>query len=203
MAFAFDSFSFIAAALLLAAALIGWRWLRPVRPAVRLTLRFAILLFAALACAGLAASLWPPFAAVLIVVALLVASLGSTALALGLFAIFSRRVPPLTASLALVLALAGGLGAGLAGQPVFALAIQILACSVIIVSGFGRLGDALLCGAQTIAGGFALLCAGMALMDGAVPIALLFLAAALLGLARALQFGVEQPRRGHSGGLIG
>lgn len=203
MAFSFDSFTLIAAALLLAATLLGWRLTATVRPAARAQLRFALLLFAALAVASLGAGVMSLFVPVALAVAILAAALGSAALALGIFTIFSRPVPPLPASVILVLALACGLAAILGDQPIYAMAVQMAAFAVIMVMGFGRLGDALHSGALTVAGAFALLCAGMALMDAAVAIALLFLAAAILGLARASQLGVEQPRARRNRRLIG
>lgn len=197
MAFSFDSLSFdsLAAALLLfAAALTGWRLAAAARGPARLNIRFACLLFAGLAAAGLAMAFQPAFGDVVLVVALLAASLGSAALALG----FCRgAVKPAIASVALVAALGAGLAAGLLNAPVYALAVQVIAAAFVIVAGFGRLGENLLKGAEAIAGAFALICAGMTLMDRAATLSLVFFAAGLIGLARASQAGIEP--RGRAG----
>lgn len=198
-----DLFTLIAAALLLAAALLALRWTHALRPAARAQWRFALLLFAAQGVAGLVGGVLPAFTPVALATAILSSALGSAALCLGVFAIFSRPVSSLSASVILVLALGCGLAAILGNQPIYAVAVQVMAFAGIVVLGFGRLGDAVHSGALTVAGAFALLCEGMAIMDGAVSIALLFAAAAMLGLARASQFGVEQPRRRKDGRRIG
>ena len=85
------------------------------------------MLFAALAVAcGLSLAL-PDVRNLAPAVAMLAASLGTTALALGLCALLSRAVPPLAASLALALALGAGLAASLSGLPAYAFGCQILA----------------------------------------------------------------------------
>lgn len=203
MAFSFDSFQFAVALALFAAAVTAWRMAGVLRSGARSMLRFALVLFAALGVAGMAAAFFARFAPMLPVVALLVASLGSAALCLCLFSVFSRPVMPWAATLALTAALAAGLAAALLARPAVALAVQLLACAPVILIGFARLGDAVRQGAQVLAGGFALLCSGMALMDGAAPLSMLFLAAALLALSRASQLGVEQQRGRRSLHLIG
>jgi hypothetical protein len=203
MPFFFDSFGLAAAVLLFAAALWAWRLGATVRRGARIHLRFSILLFAALGTAGALGALAVPFQPVLPVVAMLAAGLGSAALALSVLAVFSRPVSPALSAILLVAALAAGLGAGLSSRPALAMGCQALVSAPVIVIGLARLGDALRAGALLLGGGFALLCAAMALMDGAVTITLLFLAASLLGLARALQLGVEQDRAHRSFGRIG
>ena len=76
-----------------------------------------------------------------------------------------------------------------------ALAALMTAAAFMIVAGFGRLGVHLRAGGQAIAGAFALICAGLTLMDQALPLALLFFAAGLIGVTRASQAGVEQGGR--------
>ena len=203
MAFVLDLFGLVAAAALFGAAAWSWRLIAGLRQSVRLNLRFAIALFAALAAVGMGGALAADLQPVLLVVALLIANLGSAVLALAVFAVFSRPPSPSLSAAFLAAALAAGLAAGVTGMPVLAMACQGLIASPVIVIGFGRLGDVLRPGALVLGGGFALLCAGMALMDRAVVIALLFLAAALLSLARASQLGVEQDRARRGLRLIG
>ena len=92
MAFVFDS---LATLLLFASALIAWRLSRGARASSRINIRFAAMLFAALAAAQAIAIAAPRWQALAPAVALIAASLGTVALALGLFALLARPIPPL------------------------------------------------------------------------------------------------------------
>src|SRR5271154_6592791 len=116
MAFAFDS---LAVVLLFCTSIAAW-WLSAAsRAPARIPIRFAAILFAALAAAR--ALGWFGLYALAPVVALIAISLGGTALALGLFAALARPVPPMAAALGLMLALFAGLAAALAAIPAYAL----------------------------------------------------------------------------------
>jgi hypothetical protein len=204
MAFAFDSLSVL---LLFAASIAAWRLSAASRASARIQIRFAAILFCALAAACLLD--WFGFAAgdlgaLAPVVALLSLSLGGTALALGLFAALgSGPVPPMAAALGLMLALFAGLAAALAAIPAYALFAALLALSLpaaMSLSGFYLaprralliLGTAL----SVIAGGFAL-------MGGALGVSLLFFAAGLIAAGRASQAGVETRRQRQAWPAIG
>ncbi len=198
MAFAFDSLSVL---LLFAATIAAWRLSAASRASARIQIRFAAILFCALAAACVLD--WFGFAALAPVVALLSLSLGGTALALGLFAALARPVPPMAAALGLMLALFAGLAAALAAIPAYALFAALLALSLpaaMSLSGFYLaprralliLGTAL----SVIAGGFAL-------MGGALGVSLLFFAAGLIAAGRASQAGVETRRQRQAWPVIG
>jgi hypothetical protein len=187
MAFVFDS---LAALLLFAACVIAWALSGAARMAPRINIRFAAMLFAALAAARALGVAMPQLLALAPSVALIAASLGTTLLALGLFAILARPIPPLAASLALGLALGAGLAAALSGEPTYALGCQLLGVCLTIAVGLnglalhpGRASLSLLAAA-------ALFCGGLGLMDDAINIAELFFAAGLIGAARVSQLRV-------------
>jgi hypothetical protein len=188
MAFVFDS---LAALLLFASAVIAWMLSAGARASSRINIRFAAMLFAALAAARAIGMALPQFQALAPAVGLIAASLGSVALTLGLFALLARPLPPLAASLALALGLGAGLAAALSGEPAYALGCQMLGVCLTIAVGLnsfaasaGRASLALLTAA-------ALVCGGLGLMDGAIMIAELFFAAGLIGAARISQLRVE------------
>jgi hypothetical protein len=137
----------------------------------------------------------PQYLALAPAVALIAASLGTTALALGLLAIIARPLPPLAASLALALALGAGLAAALSGQPVYALGCQILGVCLTIAVGLGGFFASPGRAALALLAASSLLCGGLILMDGltdgAINFAELFFAAGLIGAARISQLGVE------------
>src|SRR5262245_40823104 len=87
--------------LLCAVAALAWRLAGRRGASVRINLRFAAILFAALGVSGTAASLNEPLGEVAFAIALLVMSLGGTALALSLFQ--PHPAPPLLASTVLVM----------------------------------------------------------------------------------------------------
>lgn len=150
---------------------------------IRLNLRFAAVLLAAPAIAGLAASVMPGFLPAAFASSLLVLPLAAAALALSCG---PRAAPAWAASLTLSASLAAGLYAALLGGATPALMVLVLASASIGFScpwrGPGH--------AQTVAGALALLGGGLALSQGALAGAFALLAGGLL--ARALQTGVEQ-----------
>src|SRR5277367_1882260 len=104
MAFDFDSLS---ALLLFLASVAAW-WLSAAsRASARIQIRFAAILFSALAVACVLG--WFGLTALAPVAALIALSLGGTGLALGLFAVLARPMPPMVAALGLMLALFAGL----------------------------------------------------------------------------------------------
>lgn len=190
MAFSLDSRLALSAALLCIVAALAWRLAGGRGASVRLNLRFAAVLFAALGVTGLAAACNPPLGEVLFAIALLVMALGGVALALSLFQ--PRPAPPLAASAALVAALAAGLIATLMDAPMFALAGLTLSAATMILLGLARWGRARLQAAEIIAGALALFFGAMALANDAPAGALILMAAGLLGLACASQPRVQQ-----------
>jgi len=198
MAFAFDSLS---ALLLFCAGITAWRLSAASRASARFPIRFAAILFAALAAA--CALGWFGFPALAPVVALLALSLGGTALALGLFAALARPVPPMAAALGLMLALFAGLAAALAAVPAYALGAAMLALSLLSamsLSGFflKPLRASLVLGASC-----SVIAGGLALLGGALSISLLFFAAGLIAAGRASQPGVEARRQREDWPAIG
>jgi len=120
----FDSLSIL---LLFLACIAAWWLSRAARAPARIPVRFAAILFAALAAA--CALGWFGLPALALVVALIALSLGGTAL--GLFAALARPVPPLAAALGLTLALFAGVAAALAAIPAYALGAAMLALSLL------------------------------------------------------------------------
>jgi hypothetical protein len=194
MALFFDSLTPL---LLFAACVSAWMLAGRARAAARVNIRFAAMLFAALAAARLLGLLVPRFSAVAPAVALISASLGATALALGLFAFLARPLPTGAAALALGLSLGAGLAAALSGAPVYALICQILAVSLSTAAGFGALAVMRGRAALALLAALSLLCGGFALMDGAAEFTEMFFAAALIGAARASQPPVEAKSKPH------
>jgi hypothetical protein len=195
MAFSFDSASLVqgfCALPLLGVAAFAWNAAPATRASVRLNLRFAAVLFAALGAAAFCVLLAPGLAGMDFAVACLVSALGGAALGLCVFAHLSRPPPPLAAGLALCAGLAAGLAASLTGQPVFALAAIIAASALMLALGFGCLSRTPRIAIQTILGAAALAGGGMALMQMAQGPSLLFFAAGLMGLACASRLRIEQ-----------
>jgi hypothetical protein len=190
MALLFDSA--LCALLLLGAAAFAWNAAPATRASVRLNLRFAAVLFAALGAAAFCVLLAPGFAGVDFAVACLVSTLGSAALGLCVFAHLSRPPPALAAGLALCAGLAAGLAASLTAEPAFALAAIIPTSALMLALGFGCLSRTPRIAIQTILGAAALAGGGMALMQMALSPLLLFFAAGLMGLACASRLCIEQ-----------
>jgi hypothetical protein len=167
------------ALLLFAATLTAWFVAAGARPGARLQIRFAGVLLAALALAGMSsAALAPVVAAIVLPIALTVLALAATT---GLVA------PPSVgnASLGLLLASLGGLGAAISGWLAAALVPSAFALVVLVVL-FARHAAGL--GAvQGILSAFCLLAAAAAFaLEGADFGLMLFLAAGLLGVSLAL-----------------
>ena len=178
----FDS---LAAFLLFAACVMAWLLAAEARLPSRVNIRFAAMLLAALAAArlpGLALSEWSVLGPA---VALIVVPLASTLLALGLFAFLVRPVPVGAAASGLGLSLAAGLAAALSGVPAYAALCPIgggflIAAAVFRDAGAARASWSSLAG---LLAALSLLCGGFALMDGAIDLAEMFLAATLIGAA--------------------
>ena len=159
---------------------------RGLRACVRVHLRFAAVLLAALA-----AALLVPAPGLGFTVALLAASLAAAALALAVS--FPRRAPPIwLSSVALAVALAMSLFAALAATPFVALACQALAAVAILAAALSRVTENPRWGLLVAAGAAALFFGGMALMVDGLDQAALFLAAALGLLTRASQKPVAE-----------
>ncbi|HVW73472.1 MAG TPA: hypothetical protein VHC39_07520 [Rhizomicrobium sp.] len=170
---AFDSsLDICAAGALFAAAIGAWGLAAPLPARARIYLRFATVLFSALAVSvalGMAD-----------IAALLLLPLASSALLVAALARFAKPLPIFPASLVLVLGLAGGLGALVSGHAMLALVPVIFASLGIIAAALN--GVALM---PVLAGG-SLLASGLAFVEQGTRAGLLLLcAAALIGLAKA------------------
>jgi hypothetical protein len=149
----------------------AWALAAPLSLRARLYLRFAAVLFAALA---LAVPLMLADAA-----ALLLLPLASAALMISALARFAKPLPVLPASLVMVAGLAGGLGALVSGLVMPALLPVMLAGVAVIAVAINGIA------AMPVLAGAGLVAAGLAFLEqGAHAGALLFSAAALVGLAR-------------------
>jgi hypothetical protein len=171
---AFDSLLIASSLALFGAGVGAWVLAAPLKAVARLYLRFAAMLFAALAVAaplGLGD-----------VAALLLLPLASASLALSALARFARPLPQFPATLALVAALMGGIGAMLLGFWLLALLPVAVAGLVIIAAALHGVAPI-----PAIAGA-ALLASGLGyVQQGAGAGVLLLCAAALIGLARGNQ----------------
>jgi hypothetical protein len=187
---AFDS---LAALILFLAAMAAWWLSREARAPARFPIRFGAVLFAAYAVSW---TLRQGLPELMPVVAMMALSLGGAALALGLFAVLARPLPPVTAALGLMLALGAALAASLAGSPLYALGCALVASLLLIGLGISKLHTAP--GRACLATGVALaLCiGGLAMLAGAWTATLLLFAAAVVAAARTSQLGVETGRRG-------
>jgi hypothetical protein len=167
----FDSLDLFAAAALLGAAIGAWRLAEGLRAHARLYLRFATVLFAALA---IGTPLGLGDAA-----GMLLLPLAAGALMISARASLARPLPVLPACLALTLSLAGGLCGLLCGGPMAALVPVMFAGLAIIATALNGVA------AIPILAGAALLAAGLTyLQQGARAGFLFFCAAALMGLAK-------------------
>lgn len=168
---AFDSLGVAAACALFAACVGAWRLAAPLRASARLYLRFAAMLFAALAAAGL---LGLADTAVLFLL-----PLGAASLMVAALARFATPLPVFAASLVLILGLVGGFSALLSGATMLALAPVMLAGFAVMASGLN--GAA----AIPVLAGAALLGSSLLLLEqGARAGLFLFCAAAVVGLAK-------------------
>jgi hypothetical protein len=190
--------SLVCAALLFAACVAAWVLARPQAAGSRLYLRFAAILLSAFAVCMGSGDAGLGSAAVLVVL-----PLAAGAFTVAALARFARRLPDLAASLVLAAALAAGLIAALTGWSMLALVPVVLASLVIGVTALGAMAPLAVLGAG------ALLAAALAFMgegetNGAANGVLLFLAAAVIGLARSRSgASVQQMRAGSVDGAIG
>jgi hypothetical protein len=166
-----DSLALLCAGLLFAASICAWFLSAPCRAAARLYLRFAAMLFAALAVSaplGLSAE-----------VALFLLPLAACALMIAALARFARPLPVLAASLVLIAGLFCGLAAMLRDDAMLALVPVI--CASLAIIGTALHGMVII----AVLAGTALLASGLVLLEqGAASALLLFAAAALVGLAK-------------------
>jgi len=168
---AFDSLQLLCTLALFAASVAGW-WMTGALPArARLYLRFAAVLFAAIAVSvplGISDD-----------VALFLLPLAAVSLMIAALARFAAPLPIFIATLALVASLAGGMSAMLWTIPVLALCPVILAGLAIVAAGLNGMA------VMASLAGMALLGSGLALLEqGAGNGFLLLCAAALVGLAK-------------------
>jgi len=170
---AFDSLDLLAAGALFTASAGAWLMSAPLRAGARLYLRFAAVLLAALAVTAAFGTSD--------VAGLLLLPLAATALMIAALARFAAPLPAFAASLALIVGLAGGLGALLWGYALLALAPMIFASLVIIAAALNA-GAAM----PVLAGGALLGAALIVLEQGAQAGLFLLCAAALVGLAKPL-----------------
>jgi hypothetical protein len=169
---AFDSpLDIFAAGALFTASVAAWVLAAPLSVRARIYLRFAAVLFSALAISV-------PLA-LADVAALLLLPLASVALLISALARFAKPLPAFPASLALVLGLAGGLGALVSGAVMPALIpVMIAGLAIIAVS----LNDIAV---MPVLAGAGLVAAGLAFTEQGVRAGLLmFCAAALVGLSK-------------------
>lgn len=167
---AFDSLALIASVALFGAGVGAWLLAASHRSASRRYLRFAAVLLAALsvtAIAGLGD-----------IAVLFLLPLSCVSLALSALGRFARPLRDVAATLALVASLACGLAAMLSGIWILALMPVALASLVIVAASVNSMA------LVPALSGIALFAAGLATLQGAQIGALLFLAAALVGLSR-------------------
>jgi hypothetical protein len=170
---AFDSsLDIFAAGALFTAAIAAWALAAPLSLRARIYLRFAAVLFSALA-------LSVPLD-MADTTALLLLPLASAALMISALARFARPLPVFAASLALVVGLAGGLDALISGSAMPALILVMVAGLAVIAAALNGVA------AIPILAGSALVAASLAFTEqGARGGLLLFCAAALIGLAKS------------------
>ncbi len=188
----FDSLQIAASLALFAASIGAWILAAPLKAHARLYLRFAAILFAALAAAS-------PLR-LGDVAALLLLPLAASALAVCAVARFARPLNSFAASAVLVTGLAGGLGAMLSGAGLPALAPVMLLGLAIVAAALNRVAIlAALSGAGLVAAGLCFV------EQGAGAGAMLFCAAALVGLSRppGSALAVEQQSLSRQAAAIG
>jgi hypothetical protein len=165
-----SSLDLVAAVALFGATIGAWALAAPLSLRARVYLRFAAVLFAALAVSvplGMAD-----------VTALLLLPLASCALMISALARFARPLAALPASLALVVGLGCGLGALIAGSDMPALVTIMVAGLAVIAAAINGLA------VMPVLAGGGLIAAGLAFtQEGSRGGLLLFCAAALIGLA--------------------
>lgn len=97
----------------------------------------------------------------------------------------------MVATLALALGLGAGLGAALAAAPAYAFGCQLLCVALVLAASIGHLPSHGRRAGLSLLAGLCLLCGGLALMDGALDLALVFFAGSLICTCRASQKLVE------------
>jgi hypothetical protein len=181
---AFDSLGILAALALFCACVSAWLLAAPLRPAARLYLRFAAMLFAALGVTRLVG--------LADVAGLFLLPLGGASLMVAALALFARPLPVFAIAGALVIALAGGLAGLVSGVTVLALAPVVFAGLAIIAASLNGIA------AIPILAGASLLAAGLAFLEqGAQAGMFLFCAAALVGLSKPSALAIQNKR--HAG----
>ena len=181
---AFDSLGILAALTLFCACVSAWLLTAPLRPAARLYLRFASMLFAALGVARLVG--------LADVAGLFLLPLGGASLMVAALALFARPLPVFAIAAVLVIALAGGLAGLVSGVWVLALAPVVFAGLAIIAASLNGIA------AIPVLAGASLLAAGLAFLEqGAQAGMFLFCAAALVGLAKPSALAIQKQR--HAG----
>jgi hypothetical protein len=169
---AVDSLQLFCAGLLFAASIGGWILSASCRAAARLYLRFAAMLFAALAVSAPLELLTP--------LALFLLPLAAAALMIASFARLATPLPVLAASLALITGLACGLAAMLWDSAMPALVPVMFASLAIVGVALNAIA------VMAVLAGTSLLAAGLVLLEqGTASAMLLFAAAALIGLAKS------------------
>jgi len=176
---AFDSsLDIFAAGALFTAAMTAWALSAPLPARSRIYLRFAAVLFSALAI-----SVTLDMADV---TAALLLPLASSALMIVSLARFAKPLPSFAASLALVVGLAGGLGAAVSGNAMPALIPVIFSGLAVIAASLNGIA------VMPVLAGSGLVAAGLAFTEqGARAGLLLFCAAALIGLSKP---GLAKPQ---------
>lgn len=159
-----------AAGALFIATISAWALAAPLPSRARIYLRFAAVLFA-----GLALSVALDMADT---AALLLLPLASVALMISALARFAKPLPVFPASLALVLGLAGGIGAMVSGSAMAALIPMMISGLAVIAASLNGIA------VMPVLAGTGLVAASLAFTEqGARAGLLLFCAAALIGLA--------------------
>jgi hypothetical protein len=170
-----------AALLLVAAAIVVWFVAPGARPAARVQIRFAGVLFAAAGVAALTAPATAPS------VLLLVLPIALAVLALAGAAGFGRPLPPALAAIILAVICLAGLGAAITGLVVFALAPAALAAVALGVVFARRFDSARTASMQGLLAALCFLAAASSFaLEGAGAPLLLFSSAGLLGATLAL-----------------
>jgi len=182
MAFSFDSLSFDGAAglVLLTVAIWSWWLSRNLRAGMRVPLRFASVMLAALA-----VSLLLPAPGLAFNVALIVAAVASVALALAFR--FRPGASVWFSPVALAISFGLGLGASLAGVPLLSFVAVAGTAVYIAVACFSRARGHRLNNLMALLGAMAMILGGAAMIDDALAPAALFLASALGFVTRGLK----------------
>jgi hypothetical protein len=171
----------LCAVLLGIASLAVWFLALGARPPARVHLRFASMLFAALAAAAWIA---PPVADE---VALIVAAIALPVLAFGAYAGFEKPLAPMPVTLLLGIVCLGGLAAAATGIISFALVPASLSVAAILLISARQFDVARFSSVQGMLSALALLAAASSFaLEGTGSAHLLFSAAGLLGLTLAL-----------------